>query len=97
MNTLVRETLANTLIELAGKLKAGTSEVSEEQAIEIVKLVAHRPLSKEEAAIHLNMSTKKFDILVKEGYFPKGRKRIGWKELAWYEDEIDKVFKRLDE
>lgn len=81
----------------ADKIDAGNCEINEEQAVKIMKLIAHQPLSKEEAAIHLNMSTKKFDLLVKEGYFPKGRKRIGWKELAWYEDEIDKAFKRLEE
>lgn len=97
MNTFMREKFADSLIELAGRVKANTSEIDEEQVIEIAKIVAHRPLSKEAAAMHLNMSTKKFDILVKEGYFPKGRKRVGWKELAWYEDEIDKAFKRLEE
>ena len=97
MNTFIREKLADSLMELADKIKANTSEIDEEQAIGIIKLVAHKPLSKEAAALHLNMSTKKFDILVKEGYFPKGRKRVGWKELAWYEDEIDKAYKRLEE
>lgn len=97
MNISIREKLADSLIELAENIKANTSEIDEEQAIGIMKLVAHKPLSKEEAALHLNMSTKKFDLLVKEGYFPKGRKRVGWKEKAWYEDEIDKAFKRLEE
>lgn len=81
----------------ADKIDAGNCEINEEQAVKIMKLIAHQPLSKEEAAIHLNMSTKKFDLLVKEGYFPKGRKRVGFKEKVWYEDEIDKAFKRLEE
>lgn len=97
MNTVVKEELANNLIDIAKRLKANTSEIDEEQAIEIMKLVAHKPLSKEQAAIHLNMSTSKFDSLVREGWMPKGRKRIGWKEKAWYEDEIDKWYERLKE
>lgn len=97
MNTLIREGLANSLIELAGKLKANTSEIDEEQAIKIMKLVAHQPMSKEQAAIHLNMSTSKFDTLIREGWLPKGRKKLGWKEKVWYEDEIDKAFERFSE
>ena len=47
--------------------------------------------------MHLNMSTKKFDLLIREGYLPKGRRKLGWKEKIWYEDEIDKSYARLDE
>lgn len=77
------------LRDAADKIEAGNCEVNEEQAIRIMKLVAHQPMSKEQAAIHLNMSTKKFDILVKDGWLPKGRKKVGWKEKVWYEDELD--------
>lgn len=97
MNTLIREKLADSLIEIAGKLKANTSEIDEEQAIKLMKVVAHQPLSKEQAALHLNMSTSKFDTLVREGWMPKGRKKLGWKEKVWYEDEIDKWYERLKE
>lgn len=97
MTISLRRSVAQILREVADKFDAGTSEIDEEQAIQIMKIVAHNPLSKEQAALHLNMSTKKFDILVKEGYFPKGRKKLGWKEKVWYEDEIDKAYERLDE
>jgi predicted DNA-binding transcriptional regulator AlpA len=40
------------------------------------------------------MSTKNFDALVRKGVIPKGRKRIGFKELVWYKDEIDKCKSR---
>lgn len=93
----IKTFLVNSLRSLADNLEVGNSEVDEEQALQIIKLVAHRPLSKEQAAIHLNMSTKKFDTLIREGYLPKGRKRLGWKEKAWYEDEIDRAFRRLEE
>lgn len=95
--SIIRKECARVLRELADKVDAGNTEINEEQAIGIMKLVAHQPLSKEQAAIHLNMSTKKFDLLVREGYLPKGRKKLGWKEKVWYEDEIDKAYERLDE
>lgn len=40
MNTLIRERLADSLVEIAGKLKANTSEIDEEQAIRIMQIVA---------------------------------------------------------
>ena len=80
--------------ELVDNLDAGNSEINEEQAIKILEIVAHRPMSKEEASIYLNMSTSKFDNLVRDGIIPKGRKRIGFKELVWYKDELDKCRKR---
>lgn len=93
----IKDYLVKTLRELADNLDAGNSEIDDEQAIQIMKLVAHKPLSKEQAAMHLNMSTKKFDLLIREGYLPKGRRKLGWKEKIWYEDEIDKSYARLDE
>ena len=51
-------------------------------------------MSKESAALYLNMSTSRFDTLVRDGYLPKGRKRIGFKEKVWYQDEIDEQLKK---
>lgn len=85
------------LRETADKIDAGNCEIDEEQAIQVMKLIAHKPLSKEQAAIHLNMSTSRFDTLIREGWLPKGRKKLGWKEKVWYEDEIDKWYERLNE
>lgn len=86
---IIRESLIKLLEDTVEKLKADTCEVSEEQAIEIIKVITHVPMSKEKAAMYLNMSTSRFDTLVREGYLPKGRKRLGWKEKRWYQDEID--------
>lgn len=86
---IIRESLIKLLEDTVEKLKADTCEVSEEQAVEIIKVITHVPMSKEKAAMYLNMSTSRFDTLVREGYLPKGRKRLGWKEKRWYQDEID--------
>ena len=43
----IKDYLVKTLRELADNLDAGNSEIDDEQAIQIMKLVAHKPLSKE--------------------------------------------------
>lgn len=86
---IIKKNFVKLLRETADKIDAGNSEIDEEQAINIMKLIAHQPMSKEQAAMYLNMSTSRFDVLVKEGYLPKGRKKLGWKEKRWYQDEID--------
>lgn len=57
----------------------------------IINNMTHVAVSKEKACRHLNMSRSKFDSKVLEGIIPKGRKRVGFKELVWYLDELDKV------
>ena len=95
--TPIARSIAQLLREIADRIDAGNSEVNEEQAIQLMQLVAHQPLSKEQAARHLNMSTSRFDTLIREGWLPKGRKKLGWKEKIWYEDELDKCIERFNE
>ena len=64
-------------------------ELSDTEAMDIVKVIAHRPMSKEQACNYLNLSRSRFDDLVRERKIPKGRKRVGFKELYWYQDELD--------
>ena len=77
------------LREIAEKIDSGNSEISETEAMDILKLIAHKPLSKEQACHYLNLRRSRFDELVKEGKLPKGRKRVGLKELSWWQDELD--------
>ena len=84
----LKKKLTALLRQIADNIDAGNSEVSDEQAIKIMSVVAHRPLSKEQACSYLNISRSKFDELVGAGKLPKGRKRRGFKELVWYEDEL---------
>lgn len=88
MNEQVRVEFGNLLIETGKKIKAGNCEVNDEQAVSMMALIAHEPISKEVASEELNMSRTKFNNMVDEGRLPKGRKRRGWKELVWYKDEI---------
>ena len=82
------------LRDVADKMEVGTSEVTSSQAIEILRVVAHESLSKEQACNYLNLSRSRFDDLVREKKLPKGRKEVGWKELRWYKDELDIAVRR---
>lgn len=81
--------------EVADNIDAGTSEITESQAIDILRIVAHEAMSKEQACNYLNLSRSRFDDLVREKKLPKGRKEMGFKELKWYRDEIDIAVRKL--
>jgi predicted DNA-binding transcriptional regulator AlpA len=84
-----RRMVVKYLREIADKMEVGTSEISESQAMDILSVVAHEAMSKEQACNYLNLSRSRFDDLVREGKLPKGKKRVGFKELVWYKDELD--------
>ena len=91
MNTVIKEAFAKILRETADKIDAGSCELTESEAMDILKVIAHESLSKEQACIFLNMSRSKFDTKIAEGIIPKGRKRVGSRQLIWFKDELDKV------
>lgn len=82
------------LREVADKIDAGTCELSDQEATDILKAIAHRALSKEQACAFLNCSRATFDNAIRDGLIPKGRHRRGYKELVWYEDELITIRKR---
>lgn len=85
--------IAKTLRDIANKLDDNTCELTEDEAMDIINVLAHEALSKEEACIYMNLKTSRFDDLVRDGVIPKGVKRKGWKELRWYKDDLIKVIK----
>lgn len=85
--------IAKMLRDIANKLDNDTCELTEDEAMDIVNVLAHEALSKEEACIYMNLKTSRFDDLVRDGIIPKGVKRKGWKELRWYKDDLIKVIK----
>ena len=82
--------IAQLLEQCLDNIKAGTSNISEEDQLEIVEI-----LSKYQACIYLNISRATFDNYVREGKIPKGKKEIGWKELSWSESELKEVIKQF--
>lgn len=87
----LKSIIIKVLEETLSKLKADTCELTEDEAMAIINNMTHVAVSKEKACRYLNMSRSKFDSKVLEGIIPKGRKRVGFKELVWYLDELDKV------
>lgn len=84
----LKRMIVKLLRETADKIDAGTCELSEQEAVEIMSAISHRVLSKEQACEFLTLQRSRFDDLVREGRIPRGRKRRGFKELIWYEDEL---------
>jgi predicted DNA-binding transcriptional regulator AlpA len=76
------------LREAAEKISSGNCEITEAEAMDILRIISHEALSKEQACSFLNLSRSRFDDLVRENKIPKGRKRRGYKELCWYRDEL---------
>ena len=93
--SIIRNLLTKLMRETADKIDAGTCELSDSEAMDIMGVLSHQAMSKEDACIYLNLSRSRFDDLVREGKIPKGRKRRGFKELVFYKDELDSCIRRL--
>ena len=94
------DVIAQLLEQCLGNIKAGTSNIFEEDQLEIVAMLKKytdkdRRLSKYQACTYLNISRATFDNYVREGKIPKGKKETGWKELSWSESELKEVIKQF--
>ena len=90
-----RKLVVRYLREVADKIDAGTSEISESEAVDILRVVAHHAMSKQQACQYLNLSIPRFDQLVRERKIPRGKKKVGFKEKVWYEDELEEAVRKL--
>ena len=93
MNNFLKRAVTKLLRETADKIDSGNCELNEEQAMDIMSVLGHEVLSKDEACSYLNLSRSRFDDLVREGKIPKGKKRRGFKELIFYKDELTKIIR----
>lgn len=91
MQETLKKLLIKLLRETANKIESNNCELSDQEMTDIMGIMSHRVLSKEQACSYLNLSRSRFDDLVREGRIPKGRKRRGFKELIWFEDELSLV------
>lgn len=87
--------LTKLMRDTADKIDAGNCELSVDEAMDLLNVLSHESLSKDQACSFLNLSRSRFDDLVRERKIPKGRKVRGFKELRWYKDELDASIKRL--
>lgn len=92
--TLIKLLVAE-LRNIADKIESGNCEISSGQAEDILSTITHEVISKETACEFLNISRATFDLQVKLGNIPKGRKRRGFKELVWYKDELQECIDSL--
>ena len=91
MNEQLAKRIGDELIRIGNEFKAGNSNISEEEAIDIFSIVAHQRLSREEVCDELNINNSKFYDLITIGKLPPGRKYKKSKEKYWYKDEISKL------
>lgn len=91
----VMKLLVKELRSAADRIEQGTCVIDMGAAEDIINMLAHIPLSKEQACDFLNISRATFDNYVGLGKLPKGRKEVGKKELVWYKDELQKCIDSL--
>ena len=87
--------IKNLLQKVIEDIDAGNSNISENDAIEIVKALSEytrkdKGISKYTACEYLNISRATFDNYVREGKIPKGKHEIGFKEKFWLKKDLDK-------
>ena len=93
MNSIISKIVVKELRNLADKIEANNTHLSEDEAMALLGTITHEALSKDQACSYLNISRSRFDDLVRDGKLPKGRKRRGFKELCWYKDELNRCKK----
>lgn len=85
--------IKKALLQLVEDMDVGNTNISEEEEIEVLKLLQKlrkdEGMSKYLAYTYLNMSRATFDNYVAEGKIPKGQKVIGFKELRWFQKDLD--------
>lgn len=85
--------LSSQLRNIADKLDAGNSNLSEEDLIKSLEILSQgdktQVMSKEEACKLMRMSRSTFDSYVQLGLIPKGKKQVGLKELTWNKMELE--------
>lgn len=80
--------ITTNLRDIANKIDAGTSELTEDEAMELLSVISHKVLSKEQACNFVGLQVSQFDNLIRQRKLPKGKKRRGFTALVWYEDEL---------
>lgn len=74
--------------EYANNIKNGTSDITIEEASNILSAIAHIKMTKPQVCEYLNIGRSRFDELVLSGKLPRGKKLKNSNNLVWYKDEI---------
>lgn len=90
---MLKTILANLLRQTADELEAGKFKCEDAEIIASIDTLSNFksefPLSKAQACSYLNMSRSTFDTYIRNGWIPKGTKRLGFKELSWTKEQLD--------
>lgn len=94
----MKRIIRNLLQGIINDLDAVNTNMNEEEAIEIAKVISElrkdNGISKYAACKYLNVSRATFDNYVREGKIPKGKHEIGFKELRWYKKDLDEFIRK---
>ena len=90
---MLKQLIIKELEDLLDKIKSDSCELTEEDSMDILSIIAKGSLSKDQACGFLNLSRSRFDELIREGKIPKGKKKRGFKELFWYKSDLIKAIK----
>lgn len=89
----MKDVIVKALEILIEKVKSDSCELTETEVLQALDLLEKankdRGMSKEEAYKYLNLSRSTFDTYIRNGWIPKGEKRLGFKELSWLESDLD--------
>lgn len=92
---MLKTVLATLLRQVADELEQGKFTCDDIEIIASISALSsfrtEPTLSKAQACEYLRISRSTFDVYVKHGILPKGRKTAGFKELSWQKDELDAV------
>lgn len=89
----MKDVVIKALESVLDKLKSDSCNLTEQQMLDALNLLEEankdRGLSKEQACKYLNLSRSTFDTYIRNGWIPKGEKRLGFKELSWSQYDLD--------
>lgn len=93
MSNLIKA-IRDLLVDRINAIDAGTSNIDEETAMEIMEIVNNvtnksKRISKYKVCEMLHISRATFDNYVREGKLPRGEHAIGFKELSWSIKDIE--------
>lgn len=87
--------LSKLLRQLADDIDEGKLQCEEQQITKAIAQLSEfnegSHLSKAQACDYLNVGRSTFDKMIREGKIPKGHKRMGFKELSWTKEQLNKV------
>lgn len=94
------QVIDDMIMEIHERIRSGrclTNKMQNLKAIDFLHLICNKDeaMSKCEACRYVGVSRATFDRLVLARKLPKGKKRIGWTELAWYPKDLDEYIDKM--